>query len=189
MPWAIRDDFQTTGEEPPLGAMTENKIGGLALMAGAILMIVMSAIAPGTGFVDPVEEPTDLFAHVDALGDNSRLAHVTTLLTSLAMVLQLSGVVILWRNTGGNRSADSLVRLGLSAIVVAIVFLLASRGMNHMTMHIREHGVGIGAVATSAGSMAVTLQAVKGGLALVASTVGQFGYIVFGRGWPPGSLG
>ena len=51
-----------------------------------------------------------------------------------------------------------------------------------MTIHIKEHGVGMGAEATSAGSMAITMQAAKGGLVLMASTVGQFGYIVFGLG-------
>ncbi len=54
-----------------MGAMTENKIGGFALMSGAILMMVASLIAPGTGLVDTMEQQTDLVALMESMVDNS----------------------------------------------------------------------------------------------------------------------
>ena len=74
-------------------------------------MMVASLIAPGTGLVDTVEQQTDLFALLEAMVNNANLTHVSSLLISLAMVLQISGIVVLWQNTGGSVTAGTLVRL------------------------------------------------------------------------------
>ena len=74
------------------------------------------------------------------------------------------------------------MRLELSAIVIAIVLLLAGRGMNHITVHIRDHGIGAGSQSISQVSMALTMQAATGEVFLTASIVEQLGYTVFGLG-------
>ena len=101
------------------------------------------------------------------------------------MVLQIYGIIVLWQNTGDSGAAGTLVRLGLSVIVVAIVFLLAGKGLDHASVHVRVHGVGMGvgeAQAPALQAMALTILAVKGGLYVMASTAGQLSYIVFGLG-------
>lgn len=135
--------------------------------------------------MDTVEQQTDLFALLEAMVNNSNLTHVSSLLISLAMVLQIYGIVVLWQNTGGSGTVGTLVRLGLSVIVVAIVFLLAGKGLDHATVHVSVHGVGMGVgeyQAPALQAMALTIQTVKGGLYAMASTAGQFSYIFLGLG-------
>ncbi len=61
--------------------------------------------------MDTVEQHTDLFALLEAMVNNSNLPHVSSLLISLAMVLQIYGIVVLWQNTGSSGAAGTLVRL------------------------------------------------------------------------------
>ncbi len=69
--------------------------------------------------------------------------------------------------------------------MVAIVFLLASKGLDHASVHVSVHGLGMGVgedQAPALQAMALTILAVKGGLYVMASTAGQLSYIVFGLG-------
>jgi hypothetical protein len=69
--------------------------------------------------------------------------------------------------------------------MVAIVFLLAGKGLDHASVHVSVHGLGMGVgedQAPALQAMALTILAVKGGLYVMASTAGQLSYIVFGLG-------
>ena len=69
--------------------------------------------------------------------------------------------------------------------MVAIVFLLAGKGLDHASVHVSVHGLGMGVgedQAPSLQAMALTILAVKGGLYVMASTAGQLSYILFGLG-------
>ncbi len=164
-------------------SLSDNRFGGLALLASVALLVVVYAFQPGAGLVDTAD-PSDLYALTAAMVENAGLTHVTSMLVSLALLLQVYGIVVIWRNAGDGGSGV-LVRFGLAAIVVSIVFLLAGRGMDHVIVHVSEHGIGRGTGGAEQATLdqtALTVQAVKAGLRVISPSVGLLGFAAFAAG-------
>ena len=62
----------------------ENKIGGVALIVGSVVVVVTFLLTPGGLVIDPVEL-ADLVGLTGVMLDNAALSYFTTILNSLRL--------------------------------------------------------------------------------------------------------
>ena len=161
-----------------MGAMTENKLSGLALMAATVLSFLAIPFVPGAGFTNP--DSLDFYTLTEAMTDDATLTLITSLLAVVLLLLYAFGFVGLWRNCGSGLG-DVLVRWGLVAVFCYLFLILVAEGMDFITLHAVQHGVGRGSGGAEQAvleNIAVTLQSVKYGLRYAGGAAGPLGYFI-----------
>ena len=117
------------------------KVGGLALMVAVIGSLTGSFLYPGGPIVDPVDQTNFPFA-IERLGEYSTLAHITTTVVILAMMLQSFGLFTLYNLHGPVGGFPGLaLRLGIIASLFGWGIFLVSLGMRHMVIHLMQRSM------------------------------------------------
>ena len=164
-----------------MGTMTDAKIGGLALIAGSVAVIIRGLLTPGGPLIDTVSR-FDLIAVSEALVANAILTHTMSLLFAVAMILILYGLVVIWKIAPAEDAMGAVLRIGVSMLAFSMFFLAATAGLDHATVHVVQHGVGAERTETQAQDLALTLQSVKFGIRYIAGAVGALGFVLLSLG-------
>ena len=114
------------------------RYAGMALMVGVILVIVASALTPGTAIINPVDQ-TDFEAARDALGDSAILSHWMTFLNILGLLALSFGALGLYA-LGGRQAGlgGRLLQFGIIASVIEWAILIIGSGMRHFEIHLMQ---------------------------------------------------
>ncbi|MCY4625921.1 MAG: hypothetical protein OXC99_13105 [Chloroflexi bacterium] len=161
-----------------MGSLTDNKLSGLALMAGVVLVIVLLPLTPGSSL--PSEDALNYYALTEAMVDGGMLTIITAWVAVLAMFLFTYGFIALWRNAP-SRGAGTLVRMGAVGLIVFAVIITVSQGLDLIILHVVEHGIGRGTGGTEAAALsstAATLQAAKFGITYIAILMAAVGFLL-----------
>ena len=102
-----------------MAVMSAGRITGLFLIMGAVLVLVMIFLRPGSILVEP-QAGGSMAASVEALAKYSTLTHVTSLLGALGLFMMLFGFYGIGRALGDQTSGDSLARFGILLLTFAI---------------------------------------------------------------------
>ena len=117
------------------------KAGGIALMVAVIGSLAGSFLYPGGPIIDPVDQTNFPFA-IQRLGEYAGLAHITTTVVILAMMLQSFGLFTLYNlySPGGGFPGLAL-RLGIITSLFGWGLFLVSLGMRHMVIHLMQRSM------------------------------------------------
>lgn len=119
-------------------AIASTRTGGLALALGVVLALVGSALFPGGPLVDGVDQ-TDFEASVGALAANPDLAHATTLVVIVGMLLHAYGFLALFALGRGNQGfMGPGLRFGLILSLFAWGVFAVSQGKRIMVIHLMQ---------------------------------------------------
>ena len=162
-------------------ATPATRMAGITLIVSAPLTLIGIVLMPGSAVVEPAD-PMDIARVVDAISDNARLQHVSSLLAILSGTLALFALFTLWRVVGDSSWGDGLVRAGILPLALFFAAMILLQGVNHMIAHLAAHGEGTGIPEASVHSMAWTLQAVRVGFFIAASWVSALGLTALGLG-------
>ena len=119
---------------------------------------------------------------MEAINDNAKLQHVSSLLAILSESLSLFALFTLWRVVGDSSLGDGLVRAGVLPLARFFAAMILLQGVNHMIAHLSAHGEGTVIPEASLNSMALTLQAVRVGVFIAANWVSDLGLTALGLG-------
>ena len=123
------------------GTLPWVKVGGVALMIAVIGSLTGSFLYPGGPIVDPVDQTNFPFA-IERLGQYSGLAHITTTVVIVAMMLQSFGLFSLYNLYGSGRGFPGLaLRLGIITSIFGWGLFLVSLGMRHMVIHLMQRSM------------------------------------------------
>ncbi|MCE2525981.1 MAG: hypothetical protein J4G00_00365 [Actinomycetia bacterium] len=165
-------------------ATPQNKIGGLLLVIGTILMVGMQVLTPGLVVVDFVDAD-DFIGLGRVIQENMALSFLTTMLGVLGLVLQLFGVLVLRRAIMGEGANDTIARFGVMALGLGIVISMIDRAVLYTATHTLEYGIGAGAGPDQAQLLdfiSVILLKTQSGLNLMAFYAFLLGSIGLGIG-------
>ncbi len=171
----------------------ENRIGGVALIVGSVMVVVTFLLTPGGLVIDPVEL-ADLVGLSGVMLENAALSYFTTILNSLGLVMQLYGLFVIRRAMRGGGASDALVRFGVMAMAFAIVLFIVEKGVLYTVVQTLEYGVGAGAGPDQTqllNLIAVTLLSANSGIRIMAGFTSLLGLIGLGVGLStrlPGTL-
>ena len=121
----------------------QNKIGGVLLMAGTILVVGALLLTPGQAVIDFVDAD-DFIGLTLVVSENGALSFLTTMLGVLGYVLQLYGVLVLRRAVMEEDVADTVARFGTMAFSLGIVISVIDRAVLYTAAHTLEYGIGAG---------------------------------------------
>ena len=164
-----------------MAMITEPRVGGLALIIGAVLYILATFITPG--YLIGNATASDVYGLVDALADHALLAAFTAVLSCVGLVFLFWGLTVMWQTAQNKCALDTFVKFGLVGVMIALVFLMFGQLANLATSHAVDHGVGFGAGPDQTEilrTFGVQLQLTAGVARLVAAFVGLTGYVVLG---------
>lgn len=114
-----------------MGTKNVDKLEALALIVGPVLALLFFLLEPGGILIDPVE-PGDAVGGVTALASNTALAHLSSLLVPLGLVLMLFGLAGINRVTQGEGMSVGLSRLGILCMVIGGIGWILSAGFSHV---------------------------------------------------------
>lgn len=150
-------------------ATPQNRIGGLCLIVGAVLILGTYMFAPGAFLIDPVDT-TNYLDMTRVLDENPSLGFFTTIVSALGFIVQLYGVFVLRRNLQGEGAGDTIMRFGVMALAIGTVIVVLERGMVYTVLHTLEYGLGAGAGADQSqllNLIAVNVLATENGISLM----------------------
>ena len=127
-----------------MSGLSGTKGAGLALMAGWALALVASLFFPGAILVVPVDG-TDFARAINVMADYASLAHVTTFLVIVAMLLHGYGLLGLYRlpNRQGSLATPAL-RFGIIASLFGWGIFIIAMGKRHMIVHLMQRAMDAG---------------------------------------------
>ena len=164
-----------------MSTITVPKIGGLALMIGAVLYIVATFLTPG--YLIGGEGASDLPGVVDAITDNPLLTDFAALMGGAGIMFLLWGLIVMWQTAQSECALDTFVKFGLVGVMMAIVALLIAQCLNYTTSHVVVNGIGAGSGPDQTETLRATalqLQTIAGSARVIASLAGSMGYVVLG---------
>ena len=154
---------------------------------GVALAFITLLASPGGLLVDSAGWD-DIAAITDAVDANGALAHFTSLLYALAMLILLAGIIIVWNFVEPDNPSGMSVRAAMLLAAVGIVMQLAAEGLDLATVKVLQDGVGDSAAPID--QIAQTLQSARLGLLLIAFPLVYLGVAIGGVGilrlLPPG---
>lgn len=164
-----------------MGSMPGYKLSGLILAVGAVLAVVSSALRPGVLLIEPQVGAT-LREQVTVLADYANLTHVTSLIGALGLLMVFSGFFTVRYALGTRSLHDTLARFGILLIMFSVFASVIGLGLNHMIAHVLTHASGNQVVLVT---LAVTIQAVKIGIAIMAGYPLMLGFGCLALGLSP----
>ena len=171
--------------------ITVPRVGGSALIIGAVSYIVATLLAPG--FVIGAADPNDLQASVDAVANRPLLTYFAAALGALGVMFLLWGYLVVWQTALTPCALDIFIKFGLLSVMIAVVCLLVGHAFNYTASQVVEQGIGAGTGLDQTESLNATARQMlsAGGVArLVAAVAGLTGYIglgfAFARKFKPG---
>jgi len=155
--------------------MSSMRVGGVSMMVGAFMAVIMIILRPGHLAIDLLLVDATLLDRVKVLAENSTLTHISALLVALGMLLMLFGFFSMRRALDGEVTARAaFVRLAVVFLTFGITTLAIANGLNHMIDQVINQGIERGRPLQTLYTLAVDIQAVKAGIALI----GGYGYLV-----------
>lgn len=151
---------------------TATKLSGTALALGGLLGFIVPFIRPGALIVEPLDREATMLERVQVLAANAPLTHTSTLLSALGLALLLFGFFGVRRAVNRGTVAHGLVTFGVLLLAFGVIGLAIANGLNHMIAHIVNHGGD--ANTRTLLTIAVTVQAVKAGIIIIAG----YGYLL-----------
>lgn len=152
---------------------TATKLSGIALALGGLLGFAVPFIRPGALIVEPLDREATMLERVQVLAANAPLTHTSTLLSALGLALLIFGFFGVRRAVNRGTVAHGLVTFGVLLLAFGVIGLAIANGLNHMIAHIVNHG-GATANTRTLLTIAVTVQAVKAGIIIIAG----YGYLL-----------
>ena len=158
------------------------KIGGIAIIAGALLLFIAPFIFLGGALNEPVD-PTDFVATVTAMGENPELAHLSTMLTIIGMLLYGLGFLTLLHLPRQKGLGDIALRSGIVSSMFAWGVFITAMGVQHMTINLMQRAANEPPLIQAAyEASAVNLYVVMIGLVFTLMAVFPFGSFLTGLG-------
>lgn len=164
-----------------ISKITAPRVGGLALIIGSALYI-LSTLITAIIVVDGASA-SDLYAYVDAIADAPLLAGFAAMLGTVALMILLWGLSVMWQTAQSECALDTFVKFGLIGVILAVIFLMVAQSANYATSQVVEHGVGAGVGSDQTEFLKTTgihLQSVAGVARTLASIAELIGYVVLG---------
>lgn len=160
-----------------------NRIGGVCLVAGSVVVLGAYLITPGAILIDPVDT-TDYVAWSQVLGGNPAFGFLSSISRVLGTVLQLYGLFILRRGMGRDSIGDLISRFGVMSLTVGSVVVVAEMGLIYGVVHTLENGLGTGDTVSGQllNLVAVTILAAENGISLMAYYAFLLGLMALGVG-------
>jgi uncharacterized membrane protein len=156
-----------------MGAKTATKLTGMALALGGLIGVIIPFIRPGGLVVEPLERASRLVDRVQVLADNATFTHTSSLLGSLGLFLLIFGFFGMRHALGRGTVNRAVVTLGVFLVAFGGIGLALGFGLNHIIAHTINHGGGATNPRTLI-TIAVTIQAVKAGIAIISG----YGYLL-----------
>ncbi len=157
------------------------RLGGLALLAGVIMLVLASLIFPGGVLLDPVDQ-TDFPVALDAMADNASLAHLATMVSIIGMFLYAYAALTWLRLSKQEGLGGSLLRLGVFASLFGWALYAIAMGMRHFSIHLMQRGMQSGADQAMFESLALNVYAPMGGIVIALVAVYPIASILVGLG-------
>ena len=155
--------------------LTEKQLGGWSLLIGAAAIAVAYVLSPGRGAIDTVPS-TNLTDLTLAMGRNEALSYSLPILIIPGALLMLNGLL------AARRHASPVARLGLTAMVAALIIQMVLRGFDYTL-------TGLGAAALNDAAReeellrsALTIQRLVYGLNFTSSVSGFIGLAIMAVG-------
>ena len=156
-----------------MGTKPATKFTSMALILGGLLGVVLPFIRPGGLVVEPLARGATLLERVQVLAQNAPFTHTSSLLGSLGLFLLTFGFFGVRRSLDRGTVKRVLATLGVFLLAFGCIGLALGYGLNHMIAHTVNHG-GDAADPRTLFTIAVTIQAVKAGIAIISG----YGYLL-----------
>lgn len=168
-------------------AGAENRLAGIALMGGAVLMVIAGLFYPGVALIEPVDQ-IDFVAAMEVVGDYASLAHVMTLLGIIGILGYAYGFMALYRAARNESGISaSLLRFGVGASILGWSVFAVALGIRHLVIFLIQLAEHDEAYLLAA----LDLQIAMSGVFLAAIMIYPFASFLTGVGLAPrfGSTG
>ena len=162
-------------------ASAENRLAGIALMGGAVLMVVAGLFYPGVALIEQVDQ-TDFAAAMEITGDYSNLAHIMTLLGIIGVLGYAFGFMALYRTARSESGvAPALLRFGVGVSILGWAVFAVGLGVRHLVIFL----VQIAEENEAYLHTALELQVAMSGIFLAAIMIYPFASFLTGVGLAP----
>lgn len=171
-----------------VSGLSGTKGAGLSLMTGWALALVASLFFPGGILIVPVDG-TDFAEAINVMADYASLAHVTTFLVIVAMLLHGYGVLGLYRLSYRQGSLGSpVLRFGILSSLFGWAIFIVGMGKRHMIVHLMQRAMDAGTTPEMRADfeiLAVATYADMAGIMLAFLTIFPFGSSLMGLALAP----
>ena len=157
------------------------RLGGLALIAGVILLVFASLVFPGGVLLDPVDQ-TNFPVALNAMAANASLAHLASMLSIIGMFLYAYAALTWLRLPQKAGPGGSLLRLGVLVSLFGWVLYVIAMGMRHFSIHLMQRGMQSGADQAMFESLALNVYAPMAGIIIALVAVYPVASILVGLG-------
>ena len=159
-------------------ASAESRLAGLALMVGAVLMVIAGFFYPGVALIEQTDQ-TDFQAAMEVVGDYSNLAHITTLMGIVGVLGYALGFMALWRVARPDSGIGaSLLRFGVGVSLLGWSIFAVGMGVRHLVVFL----VSIADANEGYFETALSLQVAMSGIFLSAIMIYPFASFLTGIG-------
>ena len=159
----------------------ENRLAGLALMGGAVLMVISGLFYPGVALIEQVDQ-TNFEAAMEVTGEYSSLAHVMTLLGIIGVLGYAYGFMALYRVARSESGvAPALLRFGIGVSILGWAVFAVALGVRHLVIFL----VQIAEENEAYLHTALELQVAMSGIFLAAIMIYPFASFLTGVGLAP----
>ena len=157
------------------------RMGGLALMVGIVLNVLASIIHPGF-VIDPVDQ-TDFVLAIQTMGNNASLAHMSTMMTAMGMLLHVYGFSTLLRLSRMPGWGGSALRFGIVVSIFGWGIFIVAMGMRHLIIHLMQRAADAEpAIEAGLEGLALNTFAAMAGVVLTLIITYPFGSALSGLG-------
>lgn len=157
-----------------MGIKTMDKLEALGLIVGPVLALLFFLFEPGALIIDPAEIG-DAVGIITALASNQTMAHVSSLVVPLGLVLMLYGLAGINRVIQENRMAAALSRLGILCMTIGVIGWILSAGLTHVLAETRIE-------VEQALQRAMSVYIVDSGVTIISGMIVAAGFIAFSLG-------
>ena len=152
------------------------------MVLGAALGILATLIRPGSILIDPLGFEATMLQRVRTLAESPEMTHIASLLGALGLLLVLYGFFTVRRAIGDRTGSDASIRFGVLLLTFATFGIAISNGLNHMIVHVINHGADRGIERAVLIGIAIDVQAVKAGILIICGYALLLGYAAIGVG-------
>lgn len=153
--------------------------GGLALIAGVILLVLASLLFPGV-VVNPVDQ-TDFSAALDAAAANASSAHLASMLSIIGMFFY-GYAAFTWLRLARQGPGGPCLRLGAYVSVFGWSLYVVAMGMRQFSVHLMQRGMEAAADQAMFESLALGVYVSMAGIVIAVVSVYPIGSILVGIG-------
>lgn len=153
---------------------TINKVESMGLIVGPVMALLFFLLEPGGIVIDPAE-PGDALGNITALASNPALAHVSSLMVPLSILLMIFGVAGVSRVMQGETMSGGLSRLGILCMAIGGAGWILAAGLNHVLAQTSMES-------EQSLQQAMVIYRVDSGLTIISSVVVAFGVLAFSLG-------